>query len=71
MIHLKKKKLIYECYNGILRALYVYSRLFYDAYGLLQVIYGKKRSVDNRGKFFEMSKHLPQLSRILTSVCEL
>jgi hypothetical protein len=60
---------------GILRALCVFSRLFYDAYGLLQVIYElftEKRDPRTMGKKnFDMSKNLPQPSRILTSVCEL
>jgi hypothetical protein len=34
----------------------MFSRLFDDAYGLLQVMYGKNRSVDNREKNFDMSK---------------
>ena len=50
---------------------YVLLRAVYDTYGLLQVIYGKNLSVDNRQKIFDMSKKLHLLSRILNSFFEL
>jgi hypothetical protein len=52
--------------------------MFYDAYGLLQLqgtsMYGlstEKGDPWTIGKMFDMSRNLPQLLRILTSVCEL
>ena len=71
------KKIVTNCYESFTDS----CEQFMDNYVLLWAAYDRLRmvtsylrqnkSVDNRKKIFYMSKNLPPLSRILTSVYEL